>query len=125
MRPGGYNDTEEKMLNEVFRGRWKALNLCYNAQKRAFKYSPSIWNQMRHDGIRIVHFVGAKPWQSLEEMKRQDWEVELGGEASVKVYAPLFSLWRKVRNTTLSLSLSSMATCPEMLGIDVPIAFEV
>jgi hypothetical protein len=30
----GYNDTEEKLLNEVFRGRWKPLPVAYNCQKR-------------------------------------------------------------------------------------------
>lgn len=61
-RPGGYNDTEEKMLNDVFRSRWKALELKYNCQKRAYKLAPAVWNKIHATGIKIIHYVGGKYW---------------------------------------------------------------
>lgn len=34
MLAAGYNDTEEKLLNDIFKGRWIPLPIAYNCQKR-------------------------------------------------------------------------------------------
>ncbi len=119
LRPG-YNDTEEKMLNEVFRNsenniRWNPLEIGYNCQKRAFKLAPHVWNAVHSSemGIKIVHYVGGKPWQSAEELQRLDWEAKVSPEAMVS-YEPLFQLWRNVRNGTI--------TTAEMLKESIPLA---
>jgi alpha-N-acetylglucosamine transferase len=92
----GYNDTEEKLLNLVFKGRWRALPIGYNCQKRAFKLAPLVWNDilLRPPGVKIVHYVGGKPWQSAEELRRLDWEAS--SEEAMQRYQPLFELWHKV-----------------------------
>ena len=92
----GYNDTEEKLFNEIFRNRWKRLGLTYNCQKRAFKLAPSVWNEIQAEGIKIIHYVGAKPWQTPDEIRRLDWEgVE---DDSMQPYNILFELWRRIRS---------------------------
>ena len=92
----GYNDTEEKLLNDVFRNRWKPLDIEYNCQKRAFKLAPKVWNTVHLRGIKVIHYVGSKPWQSIEEMMRLDWEIE--SFESIHPYKPLFDLWRHIMN---------------------------
>jgi len=91
-----YNDTEEKLINEVFRERWHALPIGYNCQKRAFKLAPSVWNDIHtsETGIRIIHYVGGKPWQSVEELRRLDYEA-VSVEAMVP-YQPLFAVWHSI-----------------------------
>jgi hypothetical protein len=92
----GYNDTEEKLLNQIFRDRWTALPIGYNCQKRAFKMAPHVWNNIRDTapGIKVVHYVGGKPWQSAEEIRRLDWEGS--SEEAMAPYGPLFELWHQV-----------------------------
>lgn len=98
MLAAGYNDTEEKLLNEVFRGRWRELPISYNCQKRSFKLAPTIWNAIRESelGIKVIHYVGGKPWQSAEDIQRLDWE---GAPESIRVYEPIFQLWHLIRNS--------------------------
>jgi hypothetical protein len=93
----GYSDTEEKLLNEIFRNRWKALPVSYNCQKRAFKLAPAVWNFWRNGpmGIKIIHYVGGKPWQTPEEIRRLDWEGS--SAASMAPYDALFRVWHVVR----------------------------
>jgi len=92
----GYNDTEEKLINEVFRNRWHALPVGFNCQKRAYKLAPTVWNDIHASttGIRIIHYVGGKPWQSVEELLRLDYEA-VSPEAMAP-YQPIFDLWHDV-----------------------------
>jgi hypothetical protein len=39
----------------------------------------------------VLHYVGGKPWQSKEQLERNDWE---GGDA----YEKLFDVWHLFRN---------------------------
>lgn len=99
----GYNDTEEKLLNDVFRNRWKALPIGYNCQKRTFKFAPAVWNEVHasETGIKIVHYVGGKPWQSAEDIRRLDWEGS--SSESMAPYNALFQLWHKLRRGDILL----------------------
>lgn len=110
----GYNDTEEKLLNLVFKDRWKALPIGYNCQKRAFKMAPTVWNAALHSstGIKVVHYVGGKPWQSAEELQRLDWEASTGDGAMLP-YEPLFQLWRRVYRGEFSSEKELAAAVPE------------
>jgi lipopolysaccharide biosynthesis glycosyltransferase len=102
----GYNDTEEKLLNEVFGGRWNQLSIAYNCQKRSFKLAPQIWNTHRQDGtIKIIHYVGGKPWQTSEELLRLDWE---GTPEEMAVYVPLFDVWHCIRKGTAQAENGSL-----------------
>jgi len=101
MLNAGYNDTEEKLFNDIFRNRWNQLPIIYNCQKRAFKFAPKVWNAVHEEGIKIVHYVGGKPWQSDEEIGRLDWEAKtLEGMDAMKPYNSLFDVWRTIRNCT-------------------------
>lgn len=110
----GYNDTEEKLLNEVFRDRWKALPIGYNCQKRAFKLAPRVWNEVRasETGIKVVHYVGGKPWQSAEDIRRLDWEGSTS--ESMAPYEGVFQLWHRLR--------SGEIRTPEALLDAIPLA---
>lgn len=45
----------------------------------------------------MLHYVGGKPWQSKDELEKNDWE---GGEA----YKSLFQLWWQIRNGEIFLA---------------------
>lgn len=81
----GWETNEEKVLNEVFRGRWALLPPAYNSSKRCFRHAPRLWNDMLPD-MAVLHFVGGKPWQA----EPRDWEDNAP-------YAALFSLWWRIR----------------------------
>lgn len=85
----GWETNEEKLLNEVFRGRWRLLPPGLNASKRCFAHAPALWDGLRPD-MAVLHFVGGKPWQAVPA----DWE------DSAK-YRPLFDLWWAVWRRTL------------------------
>ncbi|KAJ1428268.1 nucleotide-diphospho-sugar transferase [Ochromonadaceae sp. CCMP2298] len=110
MLRGGYADTEEKLLNEVFRDRWSLLPVGYNCQKRAFRLAPAVWNQVlaSPSGVRVLHFVGGKPWQCREELTRLDWEFRSAPHA-LDCYAPLFRLWHRVRRREIGAAELSAA----------------
>ena len=109
---GGYNDTEEKLLNDIFRNRWKALPIGYNCQKRAFKLAPTVWNSIADTapGIKIVHYVGGKPWQSAEDIRRLDWEGS--SEESMAPYDELFRLWHRVYSGEVTSAEELLAAVP-------------
>lgn len=104
MLMNNYNDTEEKLLNEVFRNRWKGLSIGYNCQKRSYKLAPKIWNEIKESklGIKIIHFVGGKPWQSAETIKRLDWEGY--SEESMAPYHKLFELWHLIYDNKITIN---------------------
>jgi hypothetical protein len=58
--------------------------------------APTVWNDIRATapGIKVVHYVGGKPWQSAEEIRRLDWEGS--SEESMAPYGALFALWHQV-----------------------------
>ena len=81
----GWETNEEKVLNEVFRGRWEPLGPRYNASKRCFKHAPGLWDTEAPD-MAVVHYVGGKPWQPVP----RDWEDN-------GPYEALFGLWWDIR----------------------------
>ena len=112
MLADGYSDTEEKLLNEVFRSRWRPLPVNYNCQKRAVKLAPAVWNDIRNSAmkIKVIHYVGGKPWQSAEEIRRLDWE---GSSAeSMAPYEKLFQLWHAVRRGEISSEMQLVDAIP-------------
>lgn len=74
--PPRVEDTEESLLNEVFRGRWAELPRGYNCPKRVRAHAPQLWRQMLQGGeLVFLHFLGAKPWMCDEQQRRAaDWE---------------------------------------------------
>ena len=80
---------DESLLNSVYRDEWKPLQCTYNLQKRCFVHAHELFTSLQNE-IRILHYVGGKPWQNEEELKR-DWESNEG-------YRPLFELWSGVRH---------------------------
>lgn len=88
----GVDDTEELILNEVFKGRWEDLPRGLNVPKRVFLHAPSLWNAMLEGGeIVFVHYMGCKPWWKDAAMsKASDWESE-------RDYSALEEVWWKVR----------------------------
>jgi hypothetical protein len=104
----GYNDTEEKLLNVLFEGAWQGLPVGYNLQKRCFARNPPLWNSVLDGGngyssraiecamspaLCVVHYVGGKPWQSLEELRVLDYEEDGDGTVE-RLYGVLFEAWR-------------------------------
>ena len=81
----GWETNEEKVLNDVFRGRWQLLPPAYNSSKRCFRHAPALWNSMI-PGMAVIHYVGGKPWQDPP----RDWE-------DSEPYSELFALWWRVR----------------------------
>jgi alpha-N-acetylglucosamine transferase len=52
---------EQHFLNNYFANRWMPLPYIYNCPSRLYLLQPEIWN----DNIRVLHYVGAKPWDRL------------------------------------------------------------
>jgi hypothetical protein len=46
-------DTEEIVLNRVFKGRWALLPPSLNLQKRCFVHAPELWNRLRGDAVLV------------------------------------------------------------------------
>ena len=87
------DDTEESLLNTLFRGRWKELKRGFNVPKRVLVHAPSLWRELV-EGREIIflHFLGAKPWQTDASVRRgADWESER------PEYAVLERVWERVR----------------------------
>lgn len=98
MLMNGYNDTEEKLLNVIFKDRWTPLPINYNMQKRCYRLAPDVFNSVKDSsaGIKVLHYVGGKPWQNRDQLLLNDWESK---EIDVMVaYEALFSIWQKIRH---------------------------
>jgi lipopolysaccharide biosynthesis glycosyltransferase len=93
---------DESLLNSVYKNEWKPLQPTYNLQKRCFVHATALFASLQHE-IRMLHYVGGKPWQNQEELKR-DWESSDG-------YIPLFNIWSSVRQHLYS--------CPGELAASV------
>ena len=92
--PPRVDDTEESLLNEVFRTRWKELPRGYNCPKRVRAHAPELWRHILQGGeLVFLHFLGAKPWM-LDPCQRRAADWEEGNEA----YAPLEQLWWRIRS---------------------------
>lgn len=117
MLKDGYNDTEEKLLNEIFRNRWNCLPISYNCQKRAFKLAPVVWNEVKNSelGIKIIHYVGGKPWQSAEDLKRLDWEAS--SDYAMIPYVKLFNIWHLIRDNLVDCSSDCITACNRLKSI--------
>jgi lipopolysaccharide biosynthesis glycosyltransferase len=110
----GYNDTEEKLFNEIYRGRYIPLEFGFNSQKRCFSFNPALWDEVvdSENGIRVIHYVGYKPWQSAAELCRLDWEfagvdkssaesMDAGCATICAPYKPVTDLWHVVRRSAV------------------------
>jgi len=113
----GVDDTEELILNDVFKGRWEDLPRGLNVPKRVFLHAPSLWNEMLEGReIVFVHYMGCKPWWRDAAMRRaSDWESE-------RDYSALEEVWWKVREGKVGggevyASLPRATKGPPPLGI--------
>lgn len=90
----GPDDTEESLLNALYRGRWAPLPRGYNVPKRVRAHAPELWTELvARREIVFLHFLGAKPWmRDAATRKAADWEAER------KEYThELEPIWWKVR----------------------------
>lgn len=74
----GPDDTEESLLNDLFRGRWAELPRGFNVPKRVRAHAPELWNALvAGSEVIFLHFLGAKPWMVDAVARRgADWESE-------------------------------------------------
>ncbi len=109
---------DQDLLVDLFRPQWVHLPWVFNAQKRCvvfsmeqpratfvtfnvvfhfsmFLYRPDLWNAaVDHGQIKVIHYIGGKPWQSEEELKN-DFEDN-------SPYRPIFDLWQQAHDGILS-----------------------
>lgn len=74
-----YDSGDQGFLNTFFAGRWTRLDYRYNALQRLYSHHPRMW---RTEEIKVIHYVGPKPWNYDKWMK-----------ADKKLYKPLAELW--------------------------------
>ena len=93
------DDTEELLMNKLFRGRCSQLKDGYNVPKRVMHWAPALWNRMvRRREIVFLHYMGAKPWmEDLEKRKGADWESERPS------YHLLERVWWRLRRGALEV----------------------
>lgn len=129
MLNAGYNDTEEKLFNEIFRNRYHPLPFGYNSQKRCFSFAPPLWDEVKDSelGIKVIHYVGYKPWQSPADLCRLDWEfaavdkssaesMAAGCAAVCAPYKPVTDLWHIVRGSKIHDPPSAEAYLAGLIG---------
>jgi lipopolysaccharide biosynthesis glycosyltransferase len=61
---------DQQILNAAFKGRIKYLDKAFNVEKRLL-HARRLSHYRDPRNIRILHFVGVKPWASDEEKKRE------------------------------------------------------
>jgi lipopolysaccharide biosynthesis glycosyltransferase len=91
------NDTEELLMNKLFRGRCAPLKDGYNVPKRVMHHAPKLWRRMvEKKEIIFLHYMGAKPWmKNLIQRKGADWESERPS------YHVLEKVWWRLRRGEL------------------------
>ena len=87
-----FDDTEEKLLNMIYKNRWLALDIGWNLQKRCYHLSPSVWDTYLPT-TKIIHFVGGKPWQTAAHIREIDWESDVEEK-----YGKIFDFWRWLKS---------------------------
>lgn len=111
----GDDDTEESLLNKLFRGRWSELPRGFNVPKRVLVHAPKLWRELV-SGREVVflHYLGAKPWMSDANVRRgADWEAER------PEYAALEGIWGQVRK---GVAVAADGTLLHLLaGLDTPV----
>lgn len=80
-----YDGGDQGFLNIIFANKWYRIPDEYHVTKRIFKHHPAKWNEM-HGKIRVLHFPGAKPWNTEPRIP-----FEQG-------YEKLEEIWQKVYN---------------------------
>ena len=93
----GDDDTEELLLNQMFKGRWGVLPNGFNVPKRVLHHGPGVWRELiEKKELVFLHYMGAKPWMTdLKKRAGADWEAERPS------YHTLEKVWWKVRNGEL------------------------
>ena len=81
--------TEERIMSDVFRGRWMPLPPTFNLVKRVWTHAPLLWQQLAPGSV-FVHYIGGKPWMGQEAYRGADWE-------QAEAYSILEGFWRRVR----------------------------
>jgi len=81
--------TEEQLLGEVFRTRWRPLHPKFNVVKRVAKFAPQLWSELSSSAI-FLHYIGAKPWLPQKTKVAMDWDAD--------GYEPLESLWHDIND---------------------------
>jgi lipopolysaccharide biosynthesis glycosyltransferase len=85
LRSNKYQLFEQSMMNEYFRGRVSFLDSRYNCLKRCF---PDSKFSQFDDRVKIIHYVGAKPWnsekrgieatyRSIEKMWHDEFKIDI------------------------------------------------
>jgi len=80
------NGSDQTVINDYLRMNninYGILETKYNTLKRIFHHHKEIWNKVKKE-IRLLHFVGEKPWQKNRK------EIN---------YKEVDMLWKKMRNT--------------------------
>jgi len=95
----GEDDTEELLMNDLFKGRCGDLARGYNVPKRVMQHAPLLWKEMiNNKELIFLHYMGAKPWmKNITQRQNADWESERPS------YKELEKLWWKVRRGEATL----------------------
>jgi hypothetical protein len=95
----GEDDTEELLMNDLFRGRCGSLARGYNVPKRVMHHAPGVWREMiGNKEIVFLHYMGAKPWMiDVAKRTNADWESEN------PTYKTLEKVWWKIRQGELEV----------------------
>ena len=93
------DDTEELLMNDLFKGRCGDLARGYNVPKRVMQHAPLLWREMiDNEEMIFLHYMGAKPWmKNIKQRQNADWESERPS------YKELEKLWWKVRRGEAAL----------------------
>jgi len=86
-------DTEELLLNTLFKGRCSSLKVGYNVPKRVFHHAPLIWKDLvENKEIIFLHYMGCKPWMTdIKKRIGADWESEMPAYKILEIF------WWKVK----------------------------
>lgn len=68
--------SDQGFLNLWFRDGWARLQPRFNVSKRLYRHHPELWSELVAD-LRVLHFIGRKPWWPASEEDRERGYEEL------------------------------------------------
>lgn len=71
---GSYDGSDQGFLNQYFEDRWLSLDPSFNTLKRVFEVDRDGFDLKK---IKVLHFVGKKPWQFDVEENRKYKELNM------------------------------------------------
>lgn len=85
---GDWNMADQATMNKFFEGiPIKLFSNKYNALKRCFPDNINFTEDLKKEDVRVLHYVGKKPWQSDEE--KSDLNI------NEKIYKKINKIWKK------------------------------